>query len=296
MHILLITGLSGSGKTIALNAVEDMGYYCVDNLPPDLLPALVTHLETLEQPYLAVAMDARSSNNNKNQEFNHLPQLIEQLRAKHNVHIIFLNAQDDVLVRRFSETRRPHPLSMHINQKNYATLEQVIHDERSFLSEMCDKSYTIDTSMLQTNRLRQILQEVVQKMHTKPIISEVLLSIQSFGFKYGIPNDADFTFDVRHLPNPYYDEKIRHYSGLDQPIQDFFEQDEAIHEIVKLQIKSIVDYLHTWLPHFNNQRAYISVAIGCTGGQHRSVYIAEKIHQQLQHNYMLIRHKNIIKN
>ncbi len=294
MNILLITGISGSGKTIALNAVEDMGYYCVDNLPPDLLPNLVKHLEILDHAYLAVAIDARSGS--KNQEFDHLPQLIEELRQKHSVHIIFLNAQNDVLIRRFSETRRPHPLSMNINHKNYATLEQIIFDERSFLDTMREMSYNIDTSTLQTNILRQIIQDVVQKMHEQQLITpNLLLSIQSFGFKYGIPNDVDFTFDVRHLPNPYYEKQLRHYNGLDEPIHHFFEHKPETHQTAQLQIKSIVDYINMWLPYFISQRAYIGVAIGCTGGQHRSVYIAEKVYQKLQHNYMLIRHRNIVK-
>ncbi len=279
-QIMLITGMSGSGKSIALKALEDIGYYCVDNLPPSLLPLLI---DNLKQNYkcIGTAIDARSGD-----DFSKLPHIIEQLKQNGNkVDILFLNAGNDVLIRRFSETRRPHPLTINQSDKN---LMQVIVNEREHLDIIQELSYSIDTSILQTNNLRILVQDIVHKISSS--IQEdniLLLTLQSFGFKYGIPHDVDFMFDVRHLPNPYYDIELRRFTGLDKPIQDFLQQFDEVNQ----QIQDIFNYFNKWLPYFMQNRAYVTIGIGCTGGQHRSVYIVEKLAQMLKYKNILIRHR-----
>ena len=279
-QIMLITGMSGSGKSIALKALEDIGYYCVDNLPPSLLPLLI---DNLKQNYkcIGTAIDARSGD-----DFSKLPHIIEQLKQNGNkVDILFLNAGNDVLIRRFSETRRPHPLTINQSDKN---LMQVIVNEREHLDIIQELSYSIDTSILQTNNLRILVQDIVHKISSS--IQEdniLLLTLQSFGFKYGIPHDVDFMFDVRHLPNPYYDIELRRFTGLDKPIQDFLQQFDEVNQ----QIQDIFNYFNKWLPYFMQNRAYVTIGIGCTGGKHRSVYIVEKLAQMLKYKNILIRHR-----
>jgi UPF0042 nucleotide-binding protein len=283
---MLITGMSGSGKSIALKALEDTGYYCVDNLPPSLLHLLINSIKLTDYKRVAVAIDARSGN-----DFSELPLIINQLKlAGHKVDILFLNASDDVLIRRFSETRRPHPLTINQQDKN---LSQVIAHERACLEIVQELSYSIDTSILQNNALRILVQNIVNKISSNinnynlNEENNLLLTIQSFGFKYGIPNDVDFMFDVRHLPNPYYDMALRPLTGLDKPVQEFLQQ----YETVEQQIQDIVNYFNKWLPHFMQNRAYVTIGIGCTGGQHRSVYIVEKLAELLRYKNTIIRHR-----
>jgi len=279
LKIILITGMSGSGKSVALKALEDIGYYCIDNLPPLLIPQFINHISKTQYKYLAIAIDTRSGI-----DFENIPVIINDLKEnKNQVDIIFLNASDEILIQRFSETRRPHPLTVNFKEKN---LSQVIASEREYLSLMQDMGYNLDTSSLQSNKLRSWIQDVAKQNHTQ----QLLLTIQSFGFKYGLPRDVDFVFDVRQLPNPYYDKELKNLTGLDDGVKQFLEKNI----LVQKQIQDIRQYFDTWLPSFiNNNRAYVTVGIGCTGGQHRSVYIAEQLSKALKYQHIILKHRQI---
>jgi UPF0042 nucleotide-binding protein len=264
MQINLITGISGSGKSVALRAFEDAGYDCVDNLPVTLLENLITTLESEQSERIAVAIDAR-----RGQSIAELPQILENLRRNHQVRVLFLNADTNTLIQRFSETRRRHPLSGKTQQSQAATLIEAIDKERNLLEPLRTQAHSIDTSNLPAHALRSWIQDLLKD---KP--QGLTVIFESFGFKKGLPSEADLVFDVRCLPNPHYDKSLRPLSGKDQPVREFLEK---ISEVVSME-NDIVQFIEKWLPHYiADGRSYLTVAIGCTGGQHRSVYLVSRI-------------------
>jgi UPF0042 nucleotide-binding protein len=271
MRIVLITGISGSGKSVALNVLEDAGYYCVDNLPPALLAQLVATLAGEQTQALAVVVDARSA-----ESLASLPHAVGQLRQQgHDVKVMFLTATTHSLVARFSETRRSHPLSHELqpdhNPASRRTLIECILEERERLSAIEQLGHVIDTSELSANKLRSWIKELVL-IERAPLT----LFFESFAFKHGVPLDADFVFDVRALPNPFYDLALRPLTGRDAPVIAFLDaQPSALEMQADIRV-----FLEKWLPSFKtDNRSYLTVALGCTGGQHRSVYMAERLAQ-----------------
>ncbi len=272
MRIIIITGISGSGKSVGLNALEDAGYFCVDNLPPSLLRALVATRIEEGADTLAVAMDARSASSLAG-----LPADIALLKQEgHDVKVLFLTAKTESLVARFSETRRSHPLSHGLHrlrsdqsQSDAPTLLECILRERDMMSAIEGIGHVIDTSGLSANKLRAWIKELVETTYTP-----LTLLFESFAFKFGVPLDADLVFDVRVLPNPFYDAALRPLTGRDAPVQAFLKAQDNVAEL----IADIRGFIEKWLPSFkNDNRSYLTVAIGCTGGQHRSVYVAEQL-------------------
>jgi UPF0042 nucleotide-binding protein len=264
MQINLITGISGSGKSVALRAFEDAGYDCVDNLPVSLLESLIITLEKENSERVAVAIDAR-----RGESITELPSILESLRRNHQVRVVFLNADTNTLVQRFSETRRRHPLSTNLKQTQSATLIEAIDNERSLLEPLRAQAHSIDTSNLPAHALRSWIQDLLKD---KPVGLTVIF--ESFGFKKGVPSEADLVFDVRCLPNPHYDKILRPLTGKDKPVQEFLEK---IPEVVSME-GDIIQFIDKWLPHYiADGRSYLTVAIGCTGGQHRSVYLVNRI-------------------
>ncbi len=270
-RVVLVTGLSGSGKSIALHVLEDTGYYCIDNLPVSLFEALVRDITV--QParargLTAVGIDARSPQ----AELNRLPALIKRLRD-HGVdcEIVFLDAEDQVLIQRFSETRRRHPLT-----EDGRTLEQAISLERQTLEPLLDLTrLKIDTTRTTLHELREIIRARVGERES----GEMSIMLQSFGFKHGVPRNADFVFDARCLPNPHWQPDLRPYTGRDQPVADFLGPDLQ----VRAMLSQISEFLTHWIPCFEREgRSYLTIAVGCTGGQHRSVYLVEQLTKFLE--------------
>ena len=269
MRIIIITGISGSGKSVGLNDLEDAGYFCVDNLPPTLLRALVaTRLEE-GADMLAVAMDARSASSLAG-----LPADIQGLKAEgHDVKVLFLTAKTESLVARFSETRRSHPLSHRLRSdqspSDRPTLLECILNEREMLSSIEGMGHVIDTSGLSGNKLRAWIKELVETESTP-----LTLLFESFAFKFGVPLDADLVFDVRVLPNPFYDIALRPLNGKDAPVAAYLRSQSQVAEL----IADIRGFIEKWLPSFKrDNRSYLTIAIGCTGGQHRSVFVVEQL-------------------
>ena len=270
IELVLITGMSGSGKSVALRALEDAGYYCVDNLPPELLLDFVALEQQSAAGRVAIAMDVRSATT--------LPLVPKHLRdlldKGVNVRSLFLDATTDTLVRRFSETRRRHPLSGQSESGNSAfdqqhALVDAIELERELLSDLRDQAIVIDTSQIRPSQL----QAHVKSLLSAPV-SRLTLVFESFAFKRGIPVDADFVFDVRMLPTPHYEPALKDLTGRDAPVVAFLEQ----HAEVRAMYDQIEQFLGNWLePLARDHRSYVTVAIGCTGGQHRSVYLVEKL-------------------
>ncbi len=259
MQLVIVTGLSGSGKSVALKALEDGGYYCVDNLPARLLPDTVEHLRQAGQARLAVSIDTRSS------ALEALPGAIATLRAQGvAVQVLFLESGVETLVKRFSETRRRHPLA-----GDGRTLAEGIALERELLAPLADISHRIDTSRLGANMLRAWVREFMASDQ-----ASLTLLFASFAFKHGLPLDADMVFDVRCLPNPHYEAALQPLTGRDRPVTDWLEAQPAVRDM----FDDIRAYLEKWLPCFvHDNRHYLTVAIGCTGGQHRSVYFVERL-------------------
>ncbi|MFT5590952.1 MAG: UPF0042 nucleotide-binding protein [Bradyrhizobium sp.] len=269
MRIILITGISGSGKSVGLNALEDAGYFCVDNLPPTLLRALVATRMQDHGDTLAVAVDARSADSLAG-----LPADIARLKKEgHDVKVLFLSAKTESLIARFSETRRSHPLSHRRlpdrSPDDRPTLTECILREREMLTTIEGIGHVIDTSGLSANKLRNWIKELVATEATP-----LTLLFESFAFKFGVPLDADMVFDVRMLPNPHYDAALRALNGRDQPVIAFLDAQPDAADLMA----DIRQFVEKWLPAFKaDNRSYLTVAIGCTGGQHRSVYIVEHL-------------------
>lgn len=268
MRLLIISGRSGSGKSTALNMLEDHGYYCIDNLPASLLPAFVARIsrEIPELPRVAVSIDAR----NLPDDLKKVPSIIADLQhSTLHTEIIFLDASGPTLIKRFSESRRKHPLTT----ENIG-LREAINRERELLDPISALAgLSIDTSTMSVHQLREIVRNRVLEKKD----SSLALMFESFGFKTGVPVDADFVFDVRCLPNPYWDDSLKSLTGMDQAVMDFL---GAQQDVIAMQT-DIADFLTKWLPRFEtSNRSYMTVAIGCTGGQHRSVYLCEQLKQQ----------------
>ena len=277
MQLIVISGLSGSGKSIALNVLEDSAYYCVDNLPAKLLNSLVQFLEQEGYERVAVSIDVRSG-----ATLSKLPGYLSQLKERGiDVHLIFLDSKTETLVKRFSETRRRHPLA-----DRDRTLPECIEHERELLGDIGDLGHRIDTSDLHPGVLRAWIKDILRT--DEPGLR---LLFQSFGFKHGIPLDADMVFDVRCLPNPYYDPELRPLTGKDAPVVAFLEANADACEM----LADLRDYVEKWLPCFvRDNRAYLTVAIGCTGGRHRSVYFAETLADYFRGNRnVLVRHREL---
>ncbi|MBP8186822.1 MAG: RNase adapter RapZ [Comamonas sp.] len=280
LEIVLITGMSGSGKSVALHALEDAGYYCVDNLPPELLEDFVRLQHVHHGKRVAIAIDARSATS--------LPDLpreldkLERLKASGlHLHVLFLDASTSTLVRRFSETRRRHPLSKSETPDGRQALMQIIEQERELLGDLREHAHVIDTSNIRGSQLQSYVKALL-----KAPANQMTLVFQSFGFKHGIPVDADYVFDVRMLPNPYYDTELRPLTGKDEAVQSFLRQQP---DVAAMQTH-IAQFLDHWLPVLNaNHRSYVTVAIGCTGGQHRSVYLVEQLAERYQTQWSTLR-------
>ncbi len=271
IELLLVTGMSGSGKSVALTALEDLGYYCVDNLPPELLQAFIVLEQSHGARKVAIAIDVRSAASlpglpEQLERLRHLPGLQVQLRT------VFLDATTDTLVRRFSETRRRHPLSLQHGGEDdrHQALTDAIEHERELLSLLREHAKVLDTSLLLPAQLRTEIKALIGSAAH----AGLTLVFESFAFKRGIPIDADFVFDVRMLPNPHYDPVLRPQTGRDAPVADFLARQPEVPRM----LAQIGDFLRQWLPAMErDHRSYVTVAIGCTGGQHRSVYLVEQL-------------------
>ena len=284
LRLIILSGLSGSGKTVALHVLEDLGYYCIDNLPVRLLEAAVNEVRshgTDAAQLLALGVDARA----RKEDLSSLPELLRDLENQNvRSEIIFLHASDDILLQRYGESRRRHPLA-----EQGTELHAAIDTEREILAEIHDcADLIIDTSRISIYDLAKVIGERVDR-RAKDALSVL---IQSFGFKYGIPADADFVFDLRSLPNPYWTLKLRGLTGLDEEVSEFLNRQPAFIAMYE----DILGFLERWIPHYvESRRGYLTVAIGCTGGQHRSVCLTEALATSLrkQHDPVLIRHNSL---
>ena len=284
MKLIIISGLSGSGKSIALNVLEDLQYYCIDNLPAAMLPALADQLQSsrhMTHEHIAVGIDAR----NMPADLAGFPEILEDLRARRlEVQIFFLEADNPTLIKRFSETRRRHPLS---NEE--VPLDEAIIQERSLLEAIAvEADLRIDTSRTNVHQLRELIRSRVRDGNGV----QLSLLFESFGFKQGIPVDADFVFDVRCIPNPHWQPDLRRLTGRDPAVAEFLEQ----HADAVRMFEDIRDFLQNWIPRFEaDNRSYMTVAVGCTGGQHRSVYMVEKLADWFreQRPGILLRHREL---
>lgn len=281
-HMIIVSGQSGAGKTVALHTLEDLGYYCIDNLPCRLLPALYEEQLSIPLP-VAVGIDIRSQTDN----IDEIPHQIEAFKTQtQDTKVLFLTATPEVLLKRFSESRRKHPLA-----QPELTLQEAIGKETNILSPLfAIADYAIDTSQLSIYDLKDHIRNYLA--HGKS--DEITLTIESFGFKRGIPIDADLLFDVRFLPNPYWEPTLREFTGQDKPVQDYLTQFDEPRQF----IDDTVGYLSRWLPtYFTGYRSYLTIAIGCTGGKHRSVYVTEQIAQALrrQFGHINVRHRDLPK-
>lgn len=266
MQLIVVSGRSGSGKSVALRVLEDLGYYCVDNIPVNLLPAL-THTVINDYSKVAVSLDVR----NLPSDPKDVVEILDYLPNAVELNVLYLDANDSDLVKRFSETRRLHPLI----RQNMA-LDQAIKLEKKLLEPVSSRAdLYINTSELSPHQLADLVRERILGKKT----GSMVIVFQSFGFKHGVPQDADYVFDARFLPNPFWDKELKGYTGLDQPVKDFL----ASQPLVTKFIWQINSFLMTWLPHLErNNRSYVTIAIGCTGGKHRSVYIAELLAENLR--------------
>ena len=282
LEIVVITGMSGSGKSVALHALEDAGYYCVDNLPPELLPDFVALEHKHHGNRVAIAVDVRSATS-----LHQVPQELSRLRSQGvAVKSLFLDATIDTLVRRFSETRRRHPLSHDDLQQGRRALVQIIELERELLAELREQSHVIDTSTIRASQLQSYVKGL---MAATP--GQLTLVFQSFAFKRGIPMDADYVFDVRMLPNPHYDPVLRPLTGRDEPVVTYLEAQPEVGQM----FRHIEQFLAHWLdPMARDHRSYVTVSIGCTGGQHRSVYLVEALARHFGQKWVTLkRHREL---
>jgi len=263
MQLVIISGSSGSGKSTALNVLEDIGFTCIDNLPVSLLPTLAEHSASISDIRYAISIDARNHSN----DLEKLPSILSHSSIRNLDHqILFLDASEDILIQRFSETRRKHPLS-----NSETDLHEAIIKERLLLKPILDvANVTIDTSDMKYHDLR----DYVKRRFIEGSEDNAAIMFQSFGFKYGLPKDADLVFDVRCLPNPHWKPELRALTGKDKAVATFLDQQIQVEEM----FQDVQQFLTRWLPRFqDNNRSYITIAIGCTGGQHRSVYLCERL-------------------
>ncbi len=283
IQLQIVTGMSGSGKTIALHTLEDMGYYCIDNLPVSILEAVAMHLTDEPEAIFsktAVGVDARSQSS----QIPRLPELVQNMRSQGLIcNVLFLDAQNETLIKRFSETRRKHPLT-----DGERSLDEAIQHERLLLEPISTSAdLRIDTSHTNLHELRDLIHSRVDGTQTH---TSILL--ESFGFKHGVPRDADFVFDVRCLPNPHWQADLRPQSGLDQPVAEFLNSHQATHDM----LCDLVGFFERWIPTFEaDGRSYLTIAIGCTGGQHRSVYLVDRLsqHFKAQGKQVMSRHREL---
>jgi UPF0042 nucleotide-binding protein len=278
MRLVVVSGFSGSGKSVALHALEDLGFYCVDNIPAGMLNSLVEHIVRRDNNIydnIAVGIDAR----NRPDDINQVPGLIRSLKESGiSCELLFLQADDEALMSRFSETRRKHPLTI-----QGAGLREAIAEERKLLGSMINAAdLFIDTSKTSAHDLRERIRERVGER----VPHELSIMIESFGYKHGLPADADFVFDVRCLPNPYWEPDLRRLNGKDEEVKAFLSAEPEVQQM----INDIAAFLTTWIAKYQDfQRTYLTVAIGCTGGQHRSVYIVDALAEKLTARYGPIR-------
>ena len=284
LRLIIVSGLSGSGKSVALHVLEDLGYYCIDNLPAGLLISAVDEVRRgggAASKLLAVGVDAR----NRTENLHALPDLLQELRLRGvKTEIVFLHASDEILLKRYGETRRRHPLAERGKQ-----LRAAIESERAVLAQIqMSADLIIDTSQSSIYELADMIRSRVDRRDSE----ELSVLIESFGFKYGIPTDADFVFDLRSLPNPYWTVELRGLTGFDEEVQAFLDGQQKFSDMYD----DIRGFLGRWIPHYKDaNRGYLTVAIGCTGGQHRSVYMAEKLATELRqhHDAVLTRHNSL---
>ena len=284
MRLIVVSGLSGSGKSVALHVLEDLGYYCIDNLPAALLKSLIDEVTSADEKptkLIAVGVDARNSQEN----LETLPQIIAELQQQGiQTELLFLQSSDEILLQRYGESRRRHPLAEH-----GTALRAAIASERELLSVVLNSAdLVIDTSRTSIYELADVIRERIDRRQSDTL--SVL--IQSFGFKNGIPSDADFVFDLRCLPNPYWTQELRGLTGRDQEVSDFLDAQP----LFVTMYEDILAFLQRWIPEYDIvHRGYLTVAIGCTGGQHRSVYMTDKLAKALRetHDPVLTRHNEL---
>lgn len=282
LEVVLITGMSGSGKSVALHALEDAGYYCVDNLPPELLQPFVALEQHHRDNKVAIAMDVRSATS-----LPLVPKQLAMLRMQGaTIKSLFLDATTDTLVRRYSETRRRHPLSRSDEADQQRALVEAIELERELMADLRENAHVIDTSIIRSSQLQGYIKSLISAPAT-----QLTLVFESFAFKRGIPVDADYVFDVRMLPNPHYETGLRDLTGRDDPVATYLRQSEDV-EQMKLQIQT---FIGNWLGALaRDHRSYVTVAIGCTGGQHRSVYLVEELARHFSHHWTTLkRHREL---
>ncbi len=281
MRLIIVSGLSGSGKSVALHMLEDLDFYCIDNIPAALLKPFISHTVRSPEPAYArtaVGLDAR----NRPSEIATVPTLVHELRRSGIAcEVLFLHADDDALLNRYGETRRKHPLS-----RDGVSLREAIAAERRLLEPVTDSAdLVIDTTRMSVHELRELIRKRVEQRHE----GKLSIMFESFGFKHGIPGDADFVFDSRTLPNPYWEPALRRFTGRDPEVIRFLES----HPDVARLIDEIAGFIEGRIPEFQrNNRSYLTVAIGCTGGQHRSVYIGDRLAERFRHKYphVIVRH------
>jgi len=284
MRLIVVSGLSGSGKSVALDMLEDLDFYCVDNIPAGLLPGFIAYtVRTSETSYrqTAVGLDVR----NRPEDLAEVPRLVETLRKSGiGCEILFLRAEKETLLKRFSETRRRHPLS-----RAGVGLIEALEQEVRLLAPLANAAdLTVDTSHLSVHELRELIRErMVERRNGGPS-----LLFQSFAYRHGVPDDADFVFDARALPNPYWDPSLRDLTGRDEPVARFLDRETDVTRF----FEDVRDFVERWLPSLvRSNRSYLTVAVGCTGGQHRSVYLAERLaaHFRGSQGQALVRHRDL---
>ncbi|HLW74632.1 MAG TPA: RNase adapter RapZ [Gammaproteobacteria bacterium] len=284
MRLVILSGLSGSGKSVALHMLEDLGYYCVDNIPAGHLQAFVRETLLTGDPayeHMAVGVDAR----NRMEDIRSVPQTVKKLRADGiECEIVFLHAEDTVLLKRYSETHRPHPLA-----GEGRSLKDAIKAERDLLGPLADEAdMVLDSSRTSVHELRELVRARIHRMERQSLS----LMFQSFGFRHGLPGDSDFVFDARCLPNPYWEPSLKSLTGRDLAVAKYLEK----HEVVNKFVADIQGFLEYWIPKFeSSNRRYLTVSIGCTGGYHRSVYVVERMsdHFRKQGREVLARHNEL---
>jgi RNase adapter protein RapZ len=288
MNIFIITGTSGSGKSVAIRALEDAGFDCVDNLPVQLIENLVNGIDVKQNNRLAIAIDGRQG-----ASVQVLPSIITKLKQDHEVTVLFLDATTSALVNRFSETRRRHPLSSQLHDNSENSLIEAINLERKLLVDLDRIGHHIDTSHLSANTLRTWVQDLIHDAEKR-----LTLLFQSFGYKNGVPQDIDLLFDARCIPNPYYEKPLRHLTGNDAPVKEFLHHQE---DFISLQ-QDIFQFVKKWLHKYQTDgRSYLTIGIGCTGGQHRSVAMVNDLYDLVFNHpicaqvHLLKRHRELDK-